>query len=144
MLKLGRLLCLAAVLSFMPAEEVMGDGWRFWKRKRTTESQDGAGPVEKQTIERAEMDRTTVEKQIRNAQKARAKADKKRREEMAKALKKKEREMARQQRDVKRKQEKIQREQKKKLKSLSRQYEGKRSWQFWKKSNSGNDFFLPQ
>jgi len=144
MLKLGRLFCLAIVLSLLPAEEVAGDGWRFWKRKTTTESQDGAGPVEKQVVERAEMDRTTVEKQIRDAQKARAKADKKRREEMAKALKKKEREMVKQQKEVKRKQEKIQRDQQKKLRTLSRRYQGKRSWQFWKKSSSGNEFFLPQ
>ncbi len=144
MLKIGRLLCFSFALSLLPVDEALGDGWRFWKRKKTVESQDGAGPVEKQAVERAEMDRSTVEKQIREAQKARAKADKKRREEMAKALKKKEREMAKEQREVKRKQEKLQREQQKKLRSLSRQYQGKRSWQFWKRSNSGNEFFLPQ
>ncbi len=144
MLLLRRILILAFLVSLISSERVFADGWRFWKRKTTVEGKGTAGPVEKQSYERAEMDRGTVEKQIRADQKARAKAEKKHREEMAKALKKKEREVLKQQREVKRKQSKIQREQQKKLKSLSRSYEGKRSWQFWKRSNSSGDFFLPQ
>ena len=144
MLVIRRILVLAFVMSLLSSENTFAEGWRFWKRKTTIEGKGTAGPVEQQTVGRAEMDRSTVEKQIRDAQKARAKADKKRRDDMAKALKKKEREMLKEQRDVKRKQAKLQREQEKKLKSLSRSYEGKRSWQFWKRPDTSSDFFLPQ
>ena len=147
MLKLNRIVVFVALFGLLPVDQTMADGWRFWKRKTTLvedQNKSTAGPAEKQTIGRAETDRATVEKQIRSAQKARAKADKKRREDMAKALKKNEREMLKQQRDVKRKQEKLQREQRRSLKGLSKSYEGKRSWKFWKKSDTSNDFFLPQ
>ena len=146
MLKLSRIVLIAVFLGLLPVDQTMADGWRFWKRKTTVDDQGKktAGPVEKQTIDRAQTDRRTVEKQIRAAQKARAKAEKERQEDMAKALKKKEREMLKQQKDVKKKQEKIQREQQRKMKGLSKSYQGKRSWKFWKKSDSSSDFFLPQ
>ena len=146
MLKLKLALPVFLVFGMLSVQEAWGDGWRFWKKKKAPEAQDNrtAGPAEKQTIERAEMDLATVEKEIRKAQKDRARADKKRREEMAKALKKKEREMLKQQRDVERKQAKLQREQQRRLKDLSKSYQGKRSWKFWKKPDSGSEFFLPR
>ena len=147
MLKLSRIVFIAVLFGLLPVDQAMADGWRFWQRKTTIvedQNRSTAGPVEKQTIGRAQTDRRSVEKQIRTAQKARAKAEKKRQGEMSKALKKKEREMLKQQKDVKRKQEKIQREQQRKMRGLSKSYEGKRSWKFWKKSDSSSDFFLPQ
>lgn len=136
-----------AVLLFalLVPRESLGDGWRFWKRKSTSERDvSTAGPVEKQTINRAQMDRDEVEKQIRDAQRQRAREEKKRQDDMARAQRKREREMARKQRDVERQQKKLQREQQKKLKDLSRRYEGKKPWKFWKRSSESNDFFLPQ
>ena len=136
-----QIFCLLAVCFLLPHWGT-AEGWRFWKRKSNPERDvSTAGPAEKQVRGQAEMDRDKVEKQIRDAQKKRAKDEKKRQQEMARALKKKEREMARQQRDVKRKQEKLQKAQQRGLQELSRRYEGGRSWQFWRKKQR-SDFFI--
>ena len=142
---LRRVLILALVLGASAPSETRADGWRFWKRKTTVVS-DAAGPVEKQTVERAGMDRDAVEKQIRDSQRARARSEKKRQKEMARAQRDREREIRKRQRDVEREQEKLQREQRGRLKALSRRYEGKKgwNWRFWRKSESKNDFFLQQ
>ncbi len=121
------------------------EGWRFWKRKKSADKADTEQTTKEPVVDRANMDRSEVEKSIRDAQKAQARAEKKRQDEMAKALRKKKREMARQQRDMERAQKKRQREQQRRLDDLSRKYQGKRSWQFWRRSDkSTSDFFLPR
>lgn len=141
---LRSILVLSLVFGALAPEETWADGWRFWKRK-TTVVDDGSGPVEKRAVERSGMDRDEVEKQIRDAQRARARAEKKRQKEMTRAQRDREREIKKRQREVEKKQEKMQKEQRNRLKDLTRRYEGKKSsnWRFWRRSESESDFFLP-
>ncbi|MCS1408408.1 MAG: hypothetical protein M2R45_01583 [Verrucomicrobia subdivision 3 bacterium] len=138
------LVCLAFVLcgELLHAE---AEGWRFWKKNDaggTTEST--TDEAKKAELRQQERDREALEKELRKAQKKRAKEEKQRQEEFAWALKKKEREMARKQRDVAQEYKKMQRKQRRRLQKLSKQQQsgGKSFWRFWERSDSLKDFYL--